>query len=109
MLRTAAQPLEISSDETFRQCVWRQIRHREALGGDRLFCLADLGNLFLAALPRLAAGGAVIATVVGIWIGTMAAPSPKETRSSSTFQALDLQVFDPHAEGLALSNLLAKQ
>lgn len=95
----------------FRDEVWREIRHRIALGEHRqdgwvepvwLSCIRSL-------FPHAAVAGLAVA-VISAWAVAMVWTMPAlSDRTATTSRVLDLDVFESHADGLATRNLIVNR
>lgn len=92
-----------SLPSNFQQHVWREIRQRKAATAEPRFSLL---SWFADALlqPQTVLASATLAIALGIGIGTQELHS----RTVSTSQALDLQVFSDTSPGLPSTLLSAK-
>ena len=102
---------EAEDDPAFRNAVWREIRHRRALGGTRPARPAD--TVWVAwvrsLLPPVTAAALAVAVMVAWAVGTTWNQPPSTDRVATTSRVLDLGVFDPHADGLAHSKLIVNR
>lgn len=92
--------------DEFKNGVWREIRHRQALAEDKTpFILQSWVELDWG-LGRMLLAAACISIGIGAALGFLAAPGIESTRIAA--RNLDLGVFSPSAYGLP-SNIVASR
>lgn len=96
--------------EGFRDAVWREIRHRTALAGEKTTLNAgSLADLLRDLFPRLAMGGLIASVAVAFVVVSIQREEAAATRGMATSKVLNLEVFRSDAQGLAHNGLLAKR
>lgn len=102
---------EAPDADSFRRAVWREIRHRKALGHSyesedfRETWIANLSALF----PRFVLAGLALAVGVAWATASMTESQLAPNDVAVTTHMLDLSVFGPHWEGLADDQLIVKR
>lgn len=101
----SALPRVECDSRDFSNAVWREIRHRKALGESSLsfteFWFASLRGIFA---PTAIAG--LAAAVLVAWLVGSSSGFYVPQRTVTTARVLNLEVFGPQAEGLAHSRLV---
>ncbi|MEI8294516.1 MAG: hypothetical protein WCG66_11135 [bacterium] len=102
----AKAKLGASHFEDFRSCVWREIRHRQAVESLSNPLFARAWEWLEISFGRLSLAAACVAAFVGVTFGLWAGPEMKDSRIAA--RNLDLGVFSRSASGLP-SNCLASR
>ena len=102
---------EAADEDSFRRGVWREIRHRKALGhSNERKNLRDtwIAN-FPALFPKLAFAGLTLAVGVAWTTASLTGKRCEPDGGSVATHMLDLNVFSPHQEGLADAKLIVNR
>lgn len=97
--------------DSFRRGVWREIRHRKALGNsnERKDSEGAWMAMFRPMFPKLAFAGLALAVGVAWATASLTGNQFAKDEVALTTHMLDLSVFSPHREGLADGQLVVKR
>lgn len=98
-----------AEDAGFNRAVWREIRHRRALGAE-VPQREDAAGW--SAWPRwlaVPAAASLVAALLTAWAAGTAREQAADRRSEAAAKALGLGVFGPQAEGLAHNRLVVRR
>lgn len=92
--------------EEFRRAVWRQIRHRQALGQAQPRPQKGLVLLASAREALVATAASLAAAALAAWFVSILANAAGSQRTLAASEALGLGVFSAEADALAHNRLL---